>query len=140
MIDYLETKTISKAETIENGYKLTILPFNYKDGRNPRLPRKRSDNYNLMVDTKFIFEYTFSELAELPDFNNKFTVSILITCGKDRLGTADLDNYSKAILDGVTHTQKIWGDDKQVDQLIIERKYDSLNQSKIELKISKLIP
>ena len=51
------------------------------------------------------------------------------------LGTADLDNYCKAILDGITHTEKIWMDDKQVNELIIKREYTDRNYSFIYLEI-----
>ena len=69
---------------------------------------------------------------------DKFKVNIEVACGKDRLGKADLDNYSKAILDGITKSKKIWNDDKQIDDLHITRTYSESLMSSIKVTIKIL--
>lgn len=67
--------------------------------------------------------------------DQKFSVQITIYNGsRDRLGTGDLDNYSKAIMDIITRCNSVWKDDKYVDKLFITRKYIS-NFSKIKTSI-----
>ena len=74
-------------------------------------------------------------LAEniLPEKSNpqsRFCVKIIVYNGSDdKLGCGDLDNYSKAILDIITKTNRVWKDDKQVDELNIIRKYNKTNSS-----------
>ncbi len=117
---------------------ITIYPFIYKDGRNPRLPRKRSNGYNLKDDTNSFFKYAFSEVENMFSDTAKYSVQIIIYKGNDGLGSADLDNYSKAILDGITSTHKVWKDDKQVDKLVLERIYYDDYKSRILLKINTI--
>ncbi|MBK7215162.1 MAG: RusA family crossover junction endodeoxyribonuclease [Bacteroidales bacterium] len=103
--------------------KIIIDPFIYKDGRKPRLPRKQSKGYILQKDTNLFFAEIFSDYSvELS--KSKFAIKITITRGNDRLGGGDLDNYSKAILDGITCSKKIWIDDSSVDHLEVIRLYD----------------
>jgi Holliday junction resolvase len=116
---------------------LNIRPFSYKDKRRPRLPRKQSKGYDLLSDINNYFSIVFKELNAFSRVN-KFKVNIIVSCGKDRLGTADLDNYSKAILDGITFTKKIWNDDKQIDELYIKRVYIGEFTSSILLKIKQI--
>lgn len=110
------TENLDLATLNGSAIHLNIKPFQYKDGRNPRLPRKRSDGYNLREDINLFFSLVFHELDVFSTIN-KFNVDITINCANDRLGKADLDNYSKAILDGITTSKKIWNDDKQIDIL-----------------------
>jgi len=114
---------------------LTIQPFEY-DGGNPRLPRKRSDGYDLKGDTQRCFADALKHLNV--DTSQRYTVEIHVHQGSDGLGGADLDNYSKAILDGVTSTKRIWADDKQVDELHVKRLNSQENKSKMVVTISPL--
>lgn len=136
-MDYLNLAKFSVAKFQSETFNLRIDPFEYLDGRNPRLPRKNSTKYKLRADTKFYFEYVFQKLKTKP-VTTKYKVDITVYNGKDRLGGADLDNYCKAILDGVTATKKVWKDDKQVDELNIRRIYTSDKSSYIGLKIEPI--
>jgi Holliday junction resolvase RusA-like endonuclease len=133
-MNYLNLNKFSAAKFQSEIFQLRIEPFEYLDGRNPRLPRKNSTKYKLRTDTKFYFMYVFQNLKTMPG-TAKYKVEIIIYNGKDRLGGADLDNYCKAILDGVTATKKVWKDDKQVDELNIRRMYTTDKSSYIQLKI-----
>ena len=117
--------------------KIHILPFNYNDGRNPRLPRKKSTGYNLLSDTNTYFQ-TVLKYIKFSTRTDKFRIDIEVTCGNDKLGKADLDNYSKAILDGITKSKKVWNDDKQIDQLHIKRIYSEKSKSCIKIQIKNL--
>ncbi len=55
----------------------------------------------------------------------------------DKLGTADLDNYCKPILDAITRTKKVWMDDKQVDDLRITRLETDDSESSITVEITR---
>ncbi|MCD4834225.1 MAG: RusA family crossover junction endodeoxyribonuclease [Bacteroidales bacterium] len=129
----------NKAKKENNTIFLLISPFIYKDGRKPRLPRIRSDGYNLKEDTTSFFDYAFSDLENVNCKSKKYSVEIIVYRGSDRLGSADLDNYTKVILDGITHSSKVWKDDKQVDKLVVKRKYSAEEKSKITLKIKELM-
>ena len=130
-----------KLATFEKG-RITILvsPFKYKDGRNPRLPRKRSNNYRLQKDTNDFFHFSLEKIKLETISKRIFKVIILVYKGKDRLGSGDLDNYSKAILDGITKTNKLWKDDKQIDKLYIERHYTTNENSEIKIEIEEITP
>ena len=125
---------------IDNSLFLKIAPIQYTDNkRNPRLPRKHSKQTNLQADTNHIFAHAFNLISGYFSTINRYKVNINIFKSGDKLGTGDLDNYCKAILDGITSTQKIWADDKQVDELFIKRHTDTTKtDSFIELTISKL--
>jgi len=57
---------------------------------------------------------------------------------KEILGKGDLDNYCKAVLDIITKTERIWGDDKQVDEIYIQRIWSKKNPHlTIEIKTIK---
>ena len=116
---------------------IELSPFIYLDNRNPRLPRKQSRGYNLIADTDLYF-MTILKCINTFSHTNKYKVQIEVICGKDRLGKADLDNYSKAILDGITKSKKIWGDDKQIDDLHITRIYSENDKSYMIIKIETL--
>ena len=116
---------------------IEISPFNYIDGKKPRLPRKQSKGYNLISDTTLYFETVLKQISFFSK-TDKFKVNIEVACGKDRLGKADLDNYSKAILDGITKSKKIWNDDKQIDDLHITRTYSESLMSSIKVTIKIL--
>ena len=105
-IDYLNTNEFSPVKLVNNQFVLKISPFIYLDGRKPRLPRKSSRKYKLTKDTNFYFSYIFRKINTKAD-NSKFKVNLNVNCGSDRLGTADLNNYCKAIIDGITKTQKV---------------------------------
>ena len=71
-----------------------------------------------------------NKLPEKSNLQSRFRVKIFVYNGSnDKLGCGDLDNYSKAILDIITKTNRIWKDDKQVDELNIIRKYKNSNSS-----------
>lgn len=116
---------------------LSISPFIYNDGRKPRLPRKNSKKYKLKKDLEFYFKNVFNEIQQKIN-SKKFKVRLIVNCGKDRLGKADLDNYCKAILDGITKTQKVWKDDRLIDEISIKRIYSNKKTSTINLIISPL--
>ena len=122
----------------DNSYFLKILPIIYADNRKPRLPRKSSKQTNLQKDTNFVFEQSFKDLTHEPDETARYKVNIMIYKSNDKLGGGDLDNYCKAILDGITSTKKVWKDDKQVDELIVKRVLTDNSLSYIELRISVL--
>ena len=119
---------------------IEIFPFKYENEMQPRLPRKQSKGYRLQKDTNSFFNEVLNEVESFYSSKSKFFIKILIYKGGDKLGTADLDNYAKAILDGITNTKKIWKDDKQVDKLLIKRIYFNYDISKIKLKIKKITP
>ncbi|HMI79002.1 MAG TPA: RusA family crossover junction endodeoxyribonuclease, partial [Ferruginibacter sp.] len=101
---------------------LKILPITYSDNkRNPRLPRKASKQTNLQKDTNHIFQHAFSSLKTTLDSVGRYKIDIKVYKSNDKLGGGDLDNYCKAILDGITSTRMIWVDDKQVDEIGIKR-------------------
>lgn len=58
--------------------------------------------------------------------------------GKDSLGGADLDNYCKALLDGITQCKKFWKDDRQVDEIHLNRLRCEAIESYIIMTITKL--
>lgn len=121
-----------------NVLNIVIKPFIYLDGRKPRLPRKQSNGYKLIEDTKLFFKTILSELTNNFDSeNDKFEVFIKVNKGKDKLGSADLDNYCKAILDGITSTNKVWKDDKQIDGLFVTRDYVEEMSSNIRVQIKQ---
>ncbi len=73
-----------------------------------------------------------------PNSEESFRVNIIVYNGKqDKLGTGDLDNYAKAILDIITKSQTIWKDDKQVDELCVVRK-NKKAKSEIEVIINEM--
>ncbi len=136
-MEYIDLTKLNFA-VINNGkVHLTIHPYQYTDGRNPRLPRKSSKSYKLMKDTAFCFDHSFKQIQSY-SATAKFSVIIKVSCGKDRLGAADLDNYCKAILDGITATAKVWKDDRQVDALSITREYTNDLASSICVEIAEL--
>lgn len=136
-MDYINHSRFKKAQFLNETFQLRIHPFEYLDHRNPRLPRKSSRGYNLGSDVQYYFNHVFSEIKTEP-LSSKFKVRIIVRHGNDGLGGADLDNYCKAILDGVTATQKVWWDDKQVDELKVKRVYSSNKASSILVKIQVL--
>ncbi|MBU2915957.1 RusA family crossover junction endodeoxyribonuclease [Reichenbachiella agariperforans] len=119
--------------------KIELYPFTYLDERKPRLPRKSSNGYKLNSDTEEFFQKTLGNLNWSLLENLKFRVEIVIFKGSDSLGKADLDNYCKALLDGITKTQKVWVDDSQVDHLLIERHYVDEESSWISLKVKRVV-
>ena len=123
---------------IEEYIKMEILPFKYLDWAKTRLPRKSSKGYDLKNDTNLYFKMALHNHNSTIDDHSKFDVTIRVICGRDKLGKADLDNYCKAILDGITNTKKIWKDDKQVDKIEIIRDYLECKQSSIHLSIKKM--
>ena len=137
LMEYLNLAKFSVAKFQSETFHLKIEPFEYLDGRKPRLPRKNSTKYKLRADTKFYFEYVFQKL-KTKSSTAKYKVDIVVFNGQDRLGGAELDNYCKAILDGVIATKKVWKDDKQVDELNNRRIYISDQSSYIKLKIEPL--
>ena len=136
-IDYIDLKKINQANVNGKIISFEIFPFHYTNDKNPRLPRKTSTNYNLRADTKYCFYHAFKKIKRNAD-NSKYKVKMIVNNGTDRLGGADLDNYCKTILDGITSTQKIWIDDRQVDELVIKRDYSSNAFSFIMLEISEI--
>lgn len=116
---------------------IPIDPFIYLDNEKQRLPRKHSKHFDLQRDTNHFLSSVLSDLKLVPD-SSKYMVQISVTKGNDTLGTGDLDNYSKAILDGITHSRMIWKDDGQVDHLIVRRFYDNSRTSWIQVKIKKM--
>jgi Holliday junction resolvase RusA-like endonuclease len=132
--------TTQKKANYNNGIiEVQIIPFTYVDGRKPRLPRKSSKGYKLNENIKEFFEYSFSDLIAINRKDLKFKVEIVVNCGNDKLGKADLDNYCKAILDGITSTKKIWLDDKQIDFILLKRIYTQNRLSNIQINISELM-
>jgi len=124
--------------TIEDGeIIIPIDPFIYFDHEKQRLPRKHSKHFDLQRDTNHFLSFVLSDFEWAPD-SSKYMVQISVTKGNDTLGAGDLDNYSKAILDGITHSRKIWKDDGQVDHLIVQRFYDNSRTSWIQVKIKKM--
>lgn len=136
-MEYLLKDNWKYVEFRDECFMLSIQPFKYDDGRKPRLPRKKSDGYQLIKDVENYFCYVFNQLST-PATNERFKVSIIIKCGKDKLGKADLDNYCKAIFDGITCTKKVWKDDKQIDELIVKRVFETSEISTIDLRIEKI--
>ncbi len=136
-MEYLIKDSWKMATIKNNCFHLQIVPFEYNDGRKPRLPRKHSDNHQLQKDVEYYFTHVFKDVTS-PVSTGKFRIELIVLCGQDRLGTADLDNYCKAILDGITKTRKIWNDDKQIDELIVRRVYVHSEKSKMDLKISNI--
>ncbi len=137
-MEYLNINKFSPVIFTSGMFELKIEPFEYLDGRKPRLPRKSSKNYDLSKDINFYFHSVFTNL-DTEATNCKFKVEIKVRNGLDRLGSADLDNYCKAILDGVTNTQKVWKDDRQVDEIKISRIYTKEICSSILLQIQIII-
>ena len=79
------------------------------------------------------------EICKTKNKIDRFSIDIFVYKGNDKLGGGDLDNYCKAILDGITSTKKIWKDDKQVDNINISRYYRNEElSSSIEITITKL--
>jgi len=136
-MNYLNSSKFRPADFKAETFHLKIEPFEYLDGRKPRLPRKSSKKYELRTDTKFYFDCVFKHIDTIHQAA-KFKVEINVFTGNDRLGHADLDNYCKAILDGVTATKKIWVDDRHVDEIFIRRTYTNNQSSYITLKIQSL--
>ena len=136
-MDYIDIGKLNLVTKTGRSLRLTIHPFQYLDGRKPRLPRKSSKRYKLMKDTSYCFGHSFN-FVKPGLLDGKYKVSITVASGNDSLGGADLDNYCKAILDGITATQKIWKDDRQVDELYINRIYIKKEASFITLKIEEI--
>ena len=137
-MEYFDLKQFLHATQTAKGFEFTINSFKYSDGRTPRLPRNTSTAYEIRKDTKFYFERALTRVKSNVDSISKFSVEIIVNNGTDRLGSGDLDNYCKPLLDGITSTQKIWRDDKQVDEIKISRTYFKNKESSIILKIRKL--
>ncbi|CCZ07398.1 RusA family crossover junction endodeoxyribonuclease [uncultured Culturomica sp.] len=122
-----------------NSYQVKILPFCYKGEKKKRLPRKSSRYYNLRHDViKYFKVISEGVTKEISDDQGRYRVDIEVYKGKDTLGGADLDNYCKALLDGVTRCEKFWKDDSQVDEIYIKRIFCEAEESYIVLKISKI--
>lgn len=123
----------------KNVYQLKISPFCYKGEKGKRLPRKSSKHYNLLQDVADYFKCASDELpVEVEDNRGCYWVNIEVYRGKDTLGRADLDNYCKALLDGITQCKKFWRDDRQVDEVHIRRFYCETEESYIMLRVGKL--
>lgn len=137
MEDYINFKNLKHAKQNEEFINFQLDPIEYIDGRKPRLPRKSSKHYNLRSDTKLLFQEIFKRIDREADLK-KYKIELTVFCGLDRLGGADLDNYCKAILDGVTYTKKVWVDDRQVDELKIIRRYTEESYSFIDVNIFEL--
>jgi len=138
---YIDMAKVNIVTLQENEvHYLKILPIQYGDLiRNPRLPRKHSKQTNLQADTNHVFKYSFSEICNQLNRTSRYKVEIEVFKANDGLGGGDLDNYCKAILDGITATKKIWWDDKQVDEISIKRVFvPEYIQSYIELRISTI--
>ncbi|WP_297332727.1 RusA family crossover junction endodeoxyribonuclease [Flavobacterium sp.] len=133
-MDYLNAEIFLPVKLNSKSFEFKLYPFEYLDGRKPRLPRKSSKGYNLISDTNFCLAKVFSTINSLAT-KNRFKVQIIVYNGSDRLGKADLDNYCKIILDGITHTGKVWQDDRQVDELLIKRININEPRSSILIKI-----
>jgi hypothetical protein len=136
VVKYIDLNLLCDANITNNKITLKVAPFKYNDGRLPRLPRKSSKKYTLMKDTRFCFMYSFRNINRESN-KSKYKVEIQVACGSDRLSNADLDNYCKAILDGMTSTKKVWLDDRRVDELTAKRIYITGNASYITIAISE---
>jgi Holliday junction resolvase RusA-like endonuclease len=137
MNNNINTKNFKPVKYENNVFHVDIKPFEYLNGNNPRLPRKNSKHYDLKSDLKTFFSSVFLNIDTKAN-KAKYSVSITVFNGIDRLGGADLDNYCKALLDGITFTKKVWIDDKQVDEIVLKRKYLNNGSSKISLKIKPI--
>lgn len=126
---------------IENSsrvFELNLFPFNYHDGRNPRLPKKRSKKYDLQKNAFEVFSQVMHN-SKMKCSKSRFSVEILINSGNDRLGNADLDNYCKGILDAIEKTQEFFLNDSQVDKVLLNRKHTATEESNLILKVSLLL-
>jgi Endodeoxyribonuclease RusA len=134
-IDLSEVRLVEQSDT---SIFISIKPIKYTDHRNPRLPRKSSKQTNLQIDSNYLFEYLFKDVEAFFSAEVRFSVDLKIFKGNDRLGGGDLDNYCKAILDAITLTEKVWKDDKQVDEISIKRNVSTSFISYIDLIIAKI--
>ena len=138
----IDKTDIEIAQEIDNKIFFKIKPIRFLKGdkrANPRLPRKSSGQTNLQKNTTEVFCIAFENIENYFCDKTKFKVEIIVHKSNDNIGVADLDNYCKAILDAVTQTKKIWYDDKQVDQIFLQRLHTSgFEYSYIDLTISKI--
>lgn len=112
-----------------NPWRFTFLPFKN------RLPKK-----GVRIISKMKNEYAeyISNCLKKPNYDfseSAFKVEIDVYKGSDRLGTGDLDNYAKALLDIITRARIIWEDDDRVNELHVIRK-NTKSISKIKMKIA----
>lgn len=115
-----------------------IEPIQVNKSDKYRLPKKGVRIFPFLK--QHVVDKILSEnfLPEKYDAESRFFIKIIVYVGKkDKLGKGDLDNYSKAILDIITKTNRVWKDDKQVDELHVIRK--NINStSNIKVIINKL--
>jgi Holliday junction resolvase RusA-like endonuclease len=65
--------------------------------------------------------------------SSRYSVHIKIDQGKRP--NYDIDNYAKQIIDTLTNTRLLWGDDSQVDELFVKRTIDP-NVSRPTIKVT----
>jgi Endodeoxyribonuclease RusA len=138
-MDYLNITQLIPVEIDAPGrILLRILPMQYLDGRNPRLPRRSAPNYpTLRKDTAFCVGHSCRSMQRNAD-TPRYRISIVVYEANDGLGGADLDNYCKPVLDAITSTVKVWKDDKQIDELTIKRVSTTDTQSSIAIEIAHI--
>ena len=138
-MNVLDVNEFSRVVFDHGVFEVKIEPFKYQNGKY-RLPRKSSKSYDMVPDIQYAFGKMFECVINELSHNSKFKVCIIVYNGSlDRLGGADLDNYCKAILDGVTSTNKVWKDDRQVDEIHVKRKYINGKTSSIYVKIEQIL-
>ena len=135
-MEYLNSSLFLNVRQFSSGFTFIIHPFQYLDGRPSRLPRRTSPQHKLSVDTAFYFQHVLRDVQTVAD-KSRYTAELKVKCGMDGLGKADLDNYCKAVLDGITSTKKIWIDDKQVDEIRVVRVFTKDNTSSLTVRIKR---
>lgn len=77
-----------------------------------------------------------ASIKELPNFGEA-RLKVVIRLYPPTLGRYDIDNHAKCLLDGITHSKRVWVDDAQIDDLrIIRMKKAGKTNARAELVIT----
>lgn len=79
-------------------------------------------------------------IKQLPDFGES-RLKVVIRLYAPSVRVYDLDNHAKTLLDAITHCQRIWKDDRQIDDLrIIRMEKGGRENARAELTITVIAP
>lgn len=137
MAERMTTVALSKPKTF-------VLPFppsvnDYWHSRAIKVNGKWMPTVYVSKDGKDFRKAVSEKVFEQSGFRNPVTlfgrVAVEVTLFAKDLRARDLDNFLKSLLDALT-AATVWGDDKQIDLLLVKRGPIARTNPRVEIKVS----